>query len=288
MQKKVFIIVAFLLGSVITLLFLFGWKWFPQDSSIDFPTLIIAFGIIIALGGVIWNTNRQINNQNISIKKQIENQNKESHRPFISVKDVRKLVDNYYYDGNDKFQFCTSNSLFIGNSISTKRGQASLKNIQQLEDRKVIKIKLILENIGYGVATNICCWGISGTFTCLTSNSQEEGEFVSTESLGVGMKEKTIFNLTFEFDKKLSQNPPYLKEDMANILLFYSDLNDNVFSTIITVFISDNINQPKKLLLKYVFHPNSSAFFYDALNQLSVDYSEMLSIYKTNISLKRS
>lgn len=194
MNKKIlYYIGIFLFGIIATLLALFWFKLFPKGTDLDLSALLTFLGIIGALIGVLLSTN-----------KQIKNQNKESHRPYV---EVQKIV-----------------------------------LAQQNKEKRSYRIYIVLKNIGYGVAQKISLQQIDETeseITIIEYNSNYYNEYLSLgvdnesskSKIDVMSNNKELTFLIFYSDLNYNIYCQYLWIDMSNCI---TDFCDNINYEVLT------------------------------------------------------
>lgn len=255
MRKFIYGIVFIFIGILITLIFLFWYKCFPEGTAFDlkaFATWVGAIGSFGAIFVIILNTNKQIRNQNNNIKKQIKNQNKENNRPFITV--------NRSYEKSSSESNCPEIYKVVTESANN------------LGKRKPIELFLEIKNIGNGVAINIELNKINEND--IIDNGDASGKHFTHCDLGINASNK--IQMQIEYGASNNKNNSVHKKyvDSINFLLFYSDIYDSIYSTILDIrFTTDG----KFIVLRYNC---GSTDFDDAINSVNGNYDEKIKKYK--------
>jgi hypothetical protein len=209
--------------------------WFIENLYWIIPSLL-SLGAIIA---VALNTN-----------KQIKNQNKEQHKPYLVVKSFNtKLKDappslyNEYsiYNSPDKFE----------------------------DYPKGINSILKIKNIGYGLATNIVLYGIHETIAHrIEIDEEDEAQYYSVKHISP----LEIYDWEIMVSPKKERST--FMSTTFDIMMFYTDVNLNVYSTLIS------ITMPGRS--KITFHPKNSRNFKILLNEHQTNYKKLLRKYKND------
>lgn len=216
------------------------------------------------------------------MKEQIENQNKESHRPYIRILDIRDILNDLNVDKSFYFashQFKVKNDMLDNHSFYTNR---SLELDKKNEDN--VKIEIIINNCGYGIAHNIHFVGLKDTYYSSIRFGQKSGNYFSI----LDIAQAETININFNISCYLEFNDASHKyEDGITFLLFYSDLYENVFSSYIYVhFIADKEEKPRTLDVQYTIFTQGSRKFNNVLSNLKVDYKEEIRKYKNQLLAK--
>ena len=234
-----------LLGVAATLLFLFGLKWFPKDSVIDFPTLLIAVGIIAALYGVIWSTNKQILNQNI-----------ENHKPFLVVNTL-----NINTDGGSTF------ALEVKSDFPDDKYETLMLNLE-------------IENIGYGIAKNIDFFSLAEPNISLARILRYTKilQTVKTSNDIGANKSKSIF---FDFRYPLFSEIPGKKAQLfgVELLMIYSDLYGTIYFSTIYFNILYNFSHKTSHLDYYLSQHHSKSSYELAISESTHTLESILNAY---------
>ena len=157
-----------------------------------------------------------------TVSKRVENENKEKHKPYLTLKDIEHInkIDEYKYyltiDGQ--------------NTKSNKNNEE-----EKIKENKTIEVMFLLDNIGYGVASNI-------KFYNLLTSEQIKG--TQTPSKEKNQKLFTTFDIAGPQEKKVQvkiynnaneENHIYYK-----LLCVYQDLNGNIYDFVININIKSN------------------------------------------------
>lgn len=146
-----------------------------------------------------------------TVSKRVENENKEKHKPYITLNNIEylKQLDEYKY-------------------------YYKLKGKNIGEDKQKLNVLLLLENIGYGVASNIKFYNL------LTSEEIKGTQTLTNEK---NQKLFTTFDIAINQQKKVQfqiENTIKNSKDECKILCVYQDLNGNTYDFIINIDIKTN------------------------------------------------
>lgn len=161
-----------------------------------------------------------------TVNMRLKNQNRENHQPYLVMKKIETLSDLDYY--------CYYLTL-IGHNYSV----VDSCNINEEDNKKLINIAIVLQNIGYGVATNIRFYNlldgvqINGT---QESNREKNQKLFTTFDIAVNSEKRIQTKVISYLDDG------DLREDHNRILCVYKDLNNNIYDLIISVNIKNNNN----------------------------------------------
>ena len=147
-----------------------------------------------------------------TVSKRVENENKEKHKPYLTLDNIEALdqIDEYKYYYKLK------------------------ENNVKKEEKNNLNILLLLENIGYGVASNIKFYDllnaqeIKGTQSKTTEKNQK---LFTTFDIAINQEKKVQFQI---------ENNTTEKPDECRILCVYQDLNGHVYDFIININIKTN------------------------------------------------
>lgn len=147
-----------------------------------------------------------------TVSKRVENENKEKHKPYLTLNNIEylKQIDEYKY-------------------YYKLKG----KNVKK-EENNNLNILLLLENIGYGVASNIKFYNL------LTSEEIKGTQTLTNEK---NQKLFTTFDIAINQQKKVQfqiENTIINSKDECKILCVYQDLNGNTYDFIINIDIKTN------------------------------------------------
>lgn len=153
-----------------------------------------------------------------TVNNRIKAQNKENHQPYVvldSIVDLKKLNEFSYH------------LTPIGREFKNANPNIDYENIKSKND---INVKLVLKNIGYGVATNI-------KFYDLLTGEQIHGKQSSNNEKN--QKLFTTFDMQAGDEKGVQTRIINLivddKNDHIRMLCIYHDLNENIYNFIISI-----------------------------------------------------
>ena len=182
-------VVTFILGIIIIYFIQFGWDILPRENYIfNFDTLISFIGIVVSLFAIIVvyrNTNKQIKNQNIQM-----------NRPFLTVNEI---VPKDFKDVESFGTHCSKAKKVI-ESFSDINEENKDEYIILLDKCVFDNISIKLQNIGYGVASNIKFYNLESN-NIVGSMSQNQPKLFPTIELAKGAKREVFFQFVSYFDK---------------------------------------------------------------------------------------
>lgn len=164
-----------------------------------------------------------------TVNNRIKNENKENHKPYLTLKRVSDIdkIDTYKYY-----------LILTGRNYLSNHSDFNVDDIKLLENEKDISVNLLIENIGYGVATNIKLYNL------LTGKPIE-----GTQELNENKNQKlfTTFDIASTAEKQVQariisailNKEDVLIEDHNRILCVYQDLNNNIYSFIMSINIKN-------------------------------------------------
>ncbi len=146
-----------------------------------------------------------------TVSKRVENENKEKHKPYLTLNNIEylKQLDEYKY-------------------------YYKLKGKNAGDEKQNLNVLLLLENIGYGVASNIKFYNlltseeIKGTQTLTNEKNQK---LFTTFDIAINQQKK----VQFQIENTIKNN-----KDECKILCVYQDLNGNTYDFIINIDIKTN------------------------------------------------
>lgn len=195
-----------------------------------------------------------------TVNNRIKNSNRENHQPYLIL---------------DKLE--TLNSIDIYKYYLTIIGKYYYENTKAMGDKKstTLNISMCINNIGYGVATNI-------KFYDLFTGKQIEGSLERINDKD--QKLFTTLDMASSEQKKIQSNiislikdtKGNIIEDNSRILCVYQDLHNNVYSFIISIIIKNEEHydffayQPSSRSYKKMIRENKKEY-----NTIIKKYSEL-------------
>lgn len=165
-----------------------------------------------------------------TVSERVKNENKEKHKPYLTLNDIEQL------DKIDEFKYYLT---VLGRNYRRNHLNWNIENISESKKKDYIEVRLLLDNIGYGVASNIKLYDlltaeqIKGTQT----PSKEKNQKLLTTFDIANNKEKQIqVRILNKIEKKDEIENP----DHCRILCIYQDLNGNTYDFIISINIKSN------------------------------------------------
>ena len=180
-----------------------------------------------------------------TVHGRVKNENKEKHKPYLVLKalQILKNLDQYKY------------------YITLKKNEVG----EEIE----IPFKMVLENIGYGVASNIRFYDLL-TGECIRGTQLLERsinqQLFTTLDVASGSTIEIQMLLTNYLGKNaISHN---------RILCIYQDLNNNVYDFII------HINIKSKKNYDFYAYQRSSKSYQKCINECKKEYNTIIKDYK--------
>lgn len=194
----------------------------------------------------------------------LKNQNRENHQPYLVLKrvdDVKKVDEYQYY------------LTIIGRNYKLVNNLTNEQFISDLKHDNDIDIKLILRNIGYGVATNIRFYNLlTGRAIIGTqqSNKQQNQKLFTTFDIA-SSEEKEMQGRIIS---AIIENDGIFVEDHNRILCVYKDLNQNVYNFIISINV-----KPNQLYDFFAYQPSSKSYK-NWIKENQKQYKQILKDYR--------
>lgn len=179
-----------------------------------------------------------------TVSKRVENENKEKHKPYLTLNNIEylKQLDEYKY-------------------------YYKLKGKNVGYEKQNLNVLLLLENIGYGVASNIKFYNlltseeIKGTQTLTNEKNQK---LFTTFDIAINQQKK----VQFQIENTIKNN-----KDECKIVCVYQDLNGNVYDFIINIDIKTNDTYDF-----YTYQRTSHS--YNKLINQNQNYNKIMNEYK--------
>ncbi len=193
-----------------------------------------------------------------TVNKRIREQNRENHQPYLVLNKVESI------DEIDKYSYYLT---LISQELSNK----SIEDVMKDNENNRLATRLIIRNIGYGVATNI-------KFYNLLNSEQISG--MQKHDLEKNQKLFTTFDLESVSELEVQLN--IISQDIKDkgsvnhnrILCVYKDLNDNVFDFIISINIKTDDNYDF-----FAYQPSSSSYK-KWINENKKQYTKIIKKYQ--------
>ena len=156
-----------------------------------------------------------------TVSQRVKNENREKHKPYLTLNNIeqQEKLDEYKY-------------------YLTLTGRNYIEK-EKTQENKYISVTLLLDNIGYGVASNI-------KFYNLLTGKEIRG--TQTPSKDKNQKLFTTFDIASNQEKKVQAKIINTKKttdeieitDHCRMLCVYQDLNGNIYNLIISINIKSN------------------------------------------------
>lgn len=200
-----------------------------------------------------------------TVNSRIKNDKMESHKPYLvleSIKDLNKLDKSKYY------------LTFLGRNYVRRNLKVETNVLEKIGSDSEIYVDISLRNIGYGVASDIKFYNLltGEEFHGNQENLKNMNQKLFT-TLDVGTNEiKTVQVKVVNF----IEDGEIKEEDHNRILCVYKDLNNNVYSLIITINMKEQNHYDF-----FAYQPTSRSY----MKWIRQNKKEFKKIYKTYTSL---
>ena len=199
-----------------------------------------------------------------TVSERVKNENREKHKPYLTLKDIENL------DTLDEYKYYLT---VLGRNFREKHQEYTLEQISEAKKKEYIEVRLLLDNIGYGVASNIKFYDlltgeqIKGTQTPSKDKNQKlftTFDIASSKEKQVQVK---IFNKIEKYEE--IENP-----DHCRILCVYQDLNGNPYDFIISINIKSNNSYD------FFTYQRTSHSYAKWINENKKNYKKIIREYK--------
>ncbi len=156
-----------------------------------------------------------------TVSKRVKNENKEKHKPYLTLHRIEPLSKI------DEFKFYLT-------IIGKNKQQETRENIEKLKKNEYLSVTLKIDNIGYGVASNIKFYDL------LTGELIHGSQRTTSDQI---QKLFTTFDIATNQEKQVQAK--IISEiktedeietiDHCRILCVYQDLNGNTYDFIISI-----------------------------------------------------
>lgn len=191
-----------------------------------------------------------------TVSKRVENENREKHKPYLTLNDIEPLekIDEYKY-------YLT---LF-----GKKREITQEDSQEKTQETTSMSVTLSLNNIGYGVASNI-------KFYNLSTGDLIKGD--QSYSKSKNQKLYTTFDIAMNTEKQVQAKifdiiEENIKEDFK-ILCIYQDLNGNIYDFII------KLNIKSKETYDFSIYQRTSHSYARCIKENKQEYKKIVKNYK--------
>lgn len=154
----------------------------------------------------VWLVNKNTN-------KQIENQNRETYRPRLRLKDIN----------------------VVKNNLDKRHLYAHSLRFKEMNNGISLYIEVILENIGNGIANDLTFYMLKNGNKCIGMQveSKEKNQILNS-TLEIPKDKNETINFLFEFNsEQLNGNNNSLGDDVILLICNYKDLNNNNYKILI-------------------------------------------------------
>ena len=196
-----------------------------------------------------------------TVTERVKNENKEKHKPYLALNDIDKL------DSIDEYKYYLT---VLGKNYKVEHKNWSIDEVNKIEEKDYIMVRFLLDNIGYGVASNI-------KFYDLLTGEQIKG--TQTPSKDKIQKLVTTFDIASNKQKqvqakilnKIGKEEP---QDHCKILCIYQDLNGNTYDFILRLNIKSNDSYD------FSTYQRTSHSYAKCISQYKKNYERIIKEYK--------
>ena len=196
-----------------------------------------------------------------TVTERVKNENKEKHKPYLALNDIDKL------DSIDEYKYYLT---VLGKNYKEEHQNWSIDEVNKTEEKDYIMVRFLLDNIGYGVASNI-------KFYDLLTGEQIKG--TQTPSKDKIQKLVTTFDIASNKQKqvqakilnKIGKEEP---QDHCKILCIYQDLNGNTYDFILRLNIKSNDSYD------FSTYQRTSHSYAKCISQYKKNYERIIKEYK--------
>lgn len=196
-----------------------------------------------------------------TVSERVKNENREKHKPYLALNDIDKL------DKLDEYKYYLT---VLGKNYKEEHQNWSIDEINKTEEKDYIMVRFLLDNIGYGVASNI-------KFYDLLTGEQIKG--TQTPSKDKIQKLVTTFDIASNKQKqvqakilnKIGKEEP---QDHCKILCIYQDLNGNTYDFILRINIKSNDSYD------FSTYQRTSHSYAKCISQYKKNYERIIKEYK--------
>lgn len=196
-----------------------------------------------------------------TVTERVKNENKEKHKPYLALNDIDKL------DKLDEYKYYLT---VLGKNYKEEHQNWSIDEVNKIEEKDYIMVRFLLDNIGYGVASNI-------KFYDLLTGEQIKG--TQTPSKDKIQKLVTTFDIASNKQKqvqakilnKIGKEEP---QDHCKILCIYQDLNGNTYDFILRINIKSNDSYD------FSTYQRTSHSYAKCISQYKKNYERIIKEYK--------
>lgn len=195
-----------------------------------------------------------------TVSQRVKNENREKHKPYLTLNNIeqQKEIDEYKY-------YLTL----------TGRNYIEKQNIEKAKEQenKYIPVTLLLDNIGYGVASNIKFYnlltGIEIRGTQTPSKDKNQKLFTTFD---IASNQEKIVQAKIINTKKTNEEIEI--PDHCRILCVYQDLNGNIYNLIISINIKSNDSYD------FFTYQRTSHSYQKWINENKTQYKKIMRQYK--------
>lgn len=160
-----------------------------------------------------------------TVTERVKNENKEKHKPYLTLNDIQPLdkIDEY------KYHFTV-----VGKNY---REQNNISKDEKANEKEYIPVTLLLDNIGYGVASNIKFYDLLTAENLHGDQSQikeQNQKLFMTFDVAINKEKQVQLKILNKIEDEITAS------DYCRILCMYQDLNGNVYDFIICINIKSN------------------------------------------------
>lgn len=198
-----------------------------------------------------------------TVNNRIKNENKENHKPYLLLDKIESI------NNIDKFNYHLTP---IGKNFAKKYPNV---NVDTTETENDINVKLIISNVGYGVASNIKFYDLftGEQIRGIQASNREQNQRLFTTFDIASNEQKSVQARIINY---VDESKDVIVEDKNCILCIYQDLNKNTYNFIISIkvkykgYYDFSAYQPSSTSYKRVIKENKKGY-----NIINKRYTEL-------------
>jgi hypothetical protein len=199
-----------------------------------------------------------------TVSERIKNENKEKHKPYIALENIETI------DTLNEYKYYLT---ILGRNFRRINKNWTIEESKKAKEKEYITVRILLDNIGYGVASNI-------KFYDLLTGEQISGS--QTPSIDKNQKLHTTFDIASSKEKqvqvkifnKIEKEEEIESPDHCRILCIYQDLNGNQYDFIISINIKSNNTYD------FFTYQRTSHSYAKWINENKKNYKKIIKEYK--------
>jgi hypothetical protein len=195
-----------------------------------------------------------------TVSERVKNENREKHKPYLTLNDIeKKEIDEYKY-------YLT----IYGQKYAETKEKNTTKEEKENEENQHISVTLLLDNIGYGVASNIKFYNLltgEEIHGSQTPSKEKNQKLFTTFDIATNQQKK----IQTKIYKNINEKQEY---DNCKILCIYKDLNNNIYDLIISINVKTNN------LYDFSTYQRTSHTYNNCIKENKNQYKKIIKQYK--------